>query len=106
MICRSCGSEVDNNLLTCPNCGDNLKVEEEKKMQNDPVIEDIGGIIWFLIGVVVPILGLVLFIVWKDDKPKNSKSSGIGALAGVGLRILGMIVFSIIMRSFTFRFYI
>ena len=31
----------------------------------------------------IPIVGLVLFLVWKDTKPRNAKAAGIGALVSV-----------------------
>ena len=33
-------------------------------------------------------VGLVLFLVWKDTKPRTAKAAGIGALVSVGLGIL------------------
>ena len=46
------------------------------------------GIGWGLLGCCIPIVGLVLFLVWKDTKPKTAKAAGIGALVAV---ILGVI---------------
>lgn len=34
-------------------------------------------------GFCIPIAGLILFLVWKDNKPNTAKSAGIGALIGV-----------------------
>ena len=36
----------------------------------------------------IPIVGLVLFLVWKDTKPRNAKAAGIGALVSVILSVL------------------
>ncbi len=44
---------------------------------------DNGGFLWGLLGCCVPIVGLVLFLVWKDQKPKTAKAAGIGALVCV-----------------------
>ena len=41
--------------------------------------------LWGLLGCCVPIVGLVLFLVWKDTKPKTAKAAGIGALVAVGI---------------------
>ena len=51
--CFNCGKEVADNADYCLNCG----VELSK-----PVEEDKGGILWGLIGFLVPIVGLVLFL--------------------------------------------
>jgi len=44
------------------------------------------------------VVGLVLFLVWRDEKPKTAKAAGIGALVSVILTILiyvGVFVMSI-----------
>lgn len=82
MYCRNCGKEIDNNLVQCPYC-------------NTPItagintVEDSGSIGWGVLGCCLPIVGLVLYIVWKDTKPKSGKKAGIGALIGF---ILGTVI--------------
>ena len=49
---------------------------------------DNGGFLWGLLGCCVPIAGLVLFLVWKDVKPKAAKAVGIGALVSVCIGVL------------------
>ncbi len=49
---------------------------------------DNGGFLWGLLGCCVPIAGLVLFLVWKDIKPKTAKAVGIGALVSVCIGVL------------------
>ena len=39
-------------------------------------------------GLRIPIVGLVLWLVWKDQKPRTAKAAGIGALVAVGLGAL------------------
>lgn len=36
-----------------------------------------------LLGCCIPIVGLILFLVWKDSRPNTAKSAGIGALVAV-----------------------
>lgn len=54
--------------------------------QNNNV--DNGGFLWGLLGFCIPIVGLILFLVWKDNKPNTAKSTGIGTLIGVILVII------------------
>jgi thiol:disulfide interchange protein len=53
---------------------------------------DNGGIGWGLLGCCIPLVGLILFLVWKNDKPNTAKAAGIGALVGVCLSILSTII--------------
>ena len=51
---------------------------------------DKGGFLWGLLGFCIPIVGLILFLVWKDSKPKSAKAAGIGALVSV---IIGVVFY-------------
>lgn len=83
-FCKNCGKEIDDNAVVCVNCG--------SSQQQIPQVVDNGGFGWGLLGCCIPIVGLVLFLVWRDTKPKTSKAAGIGALVSV----VGSIVFYII----------
>ena len=50
--------------------------------------EDQGGFLWGLLGCCIPLVGLILFLVWKDNKPKTAKAAGIGAIVGVVVSVL------------------
>lgn len=60
---------------------------------------DNGGFLWGLLGCCIPIVGLVLFLVWKDQKPKTAKAAGIGALVSVILGVLSYIVVFVIIGA-------
>ena len=49
---------------------------------------DKGGFLWGLLGFCIPIVGLILFLVWKDSKPKSAKAAGIGALVSVVIVVI------------------
>ena len=71
--CKKCGAEIDDQAVICPKCG----------VQQTPEVEDKGGFLWGLLGCCIPLVGLILYLVWKDTKPKTSKAAGIGALVSV-----------------------
>lgn len=79
-FCRNCGQQIDDRAVVCPHCG----VAQENNTQ----VVDNGGFGWGVLGCCIPIVGLVLFLVWKDTKPKTAKAAGIGALVSVGIGIL------------------
>ena len=51
-------------------------------------IRDSGGFGWGLLGCCIPIVGLVLFLVWNDTKPRTARAAGIGALVSVIIGVL------------------
>ena len=80
-FCKNCGKEIDDKAVICPSCG----VQQQEIAPTTPEVVDNGGFLWGLLGCCVPIVGLVLFLVWKDTKPKTAKAAGIGALVAVGI---------------------
>lgn len=80
MYCRHCGQEIDDQAVVCPHCG--------VATQTTPPVIDNGGIGWGILGCCIPLVGLILWLVWKDTKPKTAKALGIGALVSVGIGIL------------------
>jgi hypothetical protein len=73
MYCNNCGKEIDDKAFVCPHCG--------VKQQVNSIDGNIGGlgVICFLI----PLLGLILYILWKDTNPIKSSGAGKAALWGV-----------------------
>lgn len=89
MFCRNCGSEIDDRAVVCPKCG-----VAQQPVQN--AVEDNGGFGWGLLGFCIPIVGLVLFLVWKDTKPRTSKAAGKGALISVIVGVVSYILLIIL----------
>lgn len=81
--CRHCGTPISDQAAVCPHCG-----TSQNGGHTPPPVVDNGGFGWGLLGCCIPIVGLVLFLVWKDVKPRTAKAAGIGALVAVGLGVL------------------
>ena len=77
--CRKCGALIDDYAAVCPKCG----TPQNGGPNNPPPAADNGGFLWGLLGCCIPIAGLILFLVWKDTKPRTAKAAGIGALVCV-----------------------
>ena len=56
------------------------------------VEEKKGNFGWAILGFLIPLVGLILFIVWKDKRKGDSKYAGIGALVGFILSLLYILV--------------
>ncbi len=82
-FCKNCGQQISDQAVVCPACG---------VQQQAPVVDN-GGFGWGLLGCCVPVVGLILFLVWKDNKPKSAKAAGIGALVSV----ISVVVFYVLM---------
>lgn len=83
-FCKNCGQQIDDKAVICPSCG--------VAQTTTPAVVDNGGFGWGVLGCCIPIVGLILFLIWKDTKPKTAKAAGIGALVSVGIAVLYYIV--------------
>ncbi len=79
--CPNCGTQLNENQEVCLQCG---KVITES---NNSTSSDTGGFGWGLLGFCIPLVGLILYIVWKEEKPITAKAVGIGAIIGFVLSI-------------------
>ena len=86
--CKNCGQPIDDNAVVCPYCG--------VAQQPAGGVVDNGGFGWGFLGFCFPLVGLILFLVWKDTKPNTSKAAGIGALVGVIVSVVFYIIATVI----------
>lgn len=112
-FCKYCGKEIEENVAFCAHCG---AAQKEQTAEADPTPvqtatqyqtsapqmqePDNGGFGWGLLGCCVPVVGLILFLVWKDTKPKTAKAAGIGALVSVIATVLIYVVYFVLILSF------
>jgi len=88
--CAKCGNEKGFLHDKCEKCG------FEPAVNRSPKVVDDGGFLWGLLGFCVPIAGLVLYLIWKHDRPNTAKAVGIGALVYLGFYVIIMILYIII----------
>ena len=55
-------------------------------------VTDNGGFLWGLLGFFIPVIGLVLFLIYKDSRPKTAKAVGIGAIVGAAVFVVFCII--------------
>ena len=53
---------------------------------------DTGSAGWAVLGFFFPLVGLILYLVWKDSKPLSAKQAGKGALIGVIVSVVSVFV--------------
>ena len=87
--CRKCGEEISELVNHCPVCGaDQTTIQNNGHNSNASGAVDTGGFGWGLLGFCVPVAGLILYLVWQQDRPLTAKAAGTGALIGFILNII------------------
>ncbi len=108
MFCKKCGKEIGEQDTFCPYCGaaqneagaaNNVSAQGQapqpqppQYQQPYPPVYDSGSAGWGVLGFLIPIVGLILFLVWRSTKPRSSKAAGIGALISVILYVILVII--------------
>ena len=83
MYCQNCGVEVSDNTTICPQCGYRQAPLTTETPYASYEMVDTGHIGWGILGFLIPIVGLILFLVWHDSEPKTARMAGKGALVRV-----------------------
>lgn len=78
--CSHCGKEVLDEAVVCPNCGCSVSASHEADIPSTGL-----NIISFLI----PLVGLILYLVNKDKTPIKAAAIGKWALIGFVVSIVG-----------------
>ena len=87
MYCRKCGKEVDDEAIICPYCGCSTsggKVNDSKSMG------------YAVLGFFLPVVGFILWLVWKDEYPLRASSCGKGALVSVILSVVSSLLYVVV----------
>ena len=74
MYCKTCGEEINDNAVICPKCGCATGTSVEQKDEKSMGMS--------VLGFFFPLIGLILYLVWKDKTPLKAKSAGKGASIG------------------------
>ena len=96
-VCPYCHSYNLDTDLKCSTCGLDISNVQPTNFnttakQSNP--DDSGAIGWGFLGFFIPIAGLILFIVWRNDKPKSSKAAGIGVLISFIINVIASFLYA------------
>lgn len=76
------------------NTSPNVQTQTSRLVQSgqvvmQPTTQDNGSFGWAVLGFFLPIVGLILYLVWKTEKPLSARRAGMGALVSV---IVGVVI--------------
>ncbi len=87
MYCSRCKKYVSDGEEVCPYCGARnftTRMPREQSQSNC----DGSSFGWAFLGFLIPLVGLILYLVWKPDYPLKAASAGKGALISVILSVV------------------
>lgn len=89
MYCGECGKKLEKTSKFCSYCGASTTSQSDNTVNSS---EENANVLLVIASFFVPILGLVLFAVYRDTKKKTSKACGIAALVSFILNIVVTVV--------------
>ena len=97
--CTSCGELIPTGSQFCPKCGAANPYSAQYSYAN----QDGPSAGFAILGFFFPIIGLILYLVWKDQTPLKAKSCGMGALTGfifnVAVSVIVIIIYAVFAAS-------
>ena len=87
-FCSHCGAQIMDQAIVCPKCGCSVA----SISANTPKADDAPSTGFAVLGFLIPLIGLILYLVWKNDYPLRAHSAGKGALSGFIFSIAAYII--------------
>ena len=97
MFCNQCGGKLTPNAIICPKCGASTSAKKPAATNN---VNDKGGCLWMILGYLLGFISLILFFVWRGERPLRAKSMLIGFLVQIILDLVVAIVLIILFVVF------
>ncbi len=85
IYCSRCGKQNPDSASFCESCGAPIKVAIKPQNNNPNDSKSFG---FAFLGFLFPLIGLILYIVWRKDMPLRASSVGKGALIAVIIEII------------------
>lgn len=86
MFCPNCGEQISEHAEICPKCG--VRVKNNTSSGEDKP----NWVINILSFCCIPLLGIIMYFVWKNDKPKAAKSALTFGLISIGLAVVSWLI--------------
>lgn len=91
MFCENCGFQVGYQSQ-CPYCGyQHRSSNEPNKKKRDWL--------WGLLAVCYPLFGLIIYLVWRNERPNAARSGMIGMIIGVIMYVMIYILYILLLTG-------
>lgn len=101
MYCKKCGEHIPEGASVCGNCGTSVNSNDNYYSNtyrsdnfNKPI--DNPSHAAGVVSCCFPVVGLILYFLWKDEKPNSAKLICYWMLGGIALWVLCYVLFFII----------
>lgn len=101
MYCKNCGQKQRNDATYCTECGEPLEPKYYGGAQPSAegrytAPDDSSSVAMGILGFLIPLVGLILGLVYYDERPKRAKSAFKGTCIRVVVNFVVGIIFSVL----------
>ena len=89
-------SLVQGVNYTLPSANRGSKSQNVSATQSQQTDSECSTVGWGILGFFIPIVGFILWLIWKDEHPARAKSAGIGCLVSICLGVVGVILYVVL----------
>jgi len=86
-FCPNCGNQMHAAQTVCAQCGNPQSANVQQQNQNQMIQETGIQWGWVVLGFFVPIVGWILWGMWKEKKPQTAKACGIAGFIGFAVNL-------------------
>lgn len=87
---------VQGVSYTLPSANRGAKSQNVSATQSQQTDSEGSTVGWGILGFFIPIVGFILWLIWKDEHPARAKSAGIGCLVSICLGVVGVILYVVL----------
>ena len=81
---------------TLPSANRGAKSQNVSATQSQQTDAEGSTVGWGILGFFIPIVGFILWLIWKDEHPARAQSAGIGCLVSICLGVVGVILYVVL----------
>ena len=81
---------------TLPSANRGAKSQNVSATQSQQTDAEGSTVGWGILGFFIPIVGFILWLIWKDEHPARAKSAGIGCLVSICSGVVGVILYVVL----------
>lgn len=100
MYCKNCGKQLEDDVNVCDDCGTKQKDDGiQKEVTKTVIMKEIVDNPSHVVGAIsccFPIVGIVLYLLWKDEKPKSASLVCKWTIAGFVLCALFYVLYFVV----------
>ncbi len=104
-ICHGCNKHIDDSAIFCPNCGARQDgtvfgngTFSGGEFYQAPYREE-RTFLYSVLGFFIPIVGFILWIIWRESRPKASSAALKGAIIGAVVNLVVSVFYSWLLYS-------